>query len=418
MPNTDNNLKRNLLFNTVGNLVYFFCQWLITGFLVKRLAPDEQTGLINAGLLATVANVTNIFVTLASYGMRSFQVSDLKGKYTNGEYIASRAVTVFASVALCLVTSLAAGYGQRELACIAAFLVYKLLEASSDVFHACAQKQGQMSIIGVSYFFRGLLSATCFAAVYAASGDVVLSLSVMTAVCVAFSVLCDIYGTRRYYIPTGGARIRRVGALLLECLPLAAYSFLNTGAESVPKLILGRVWGDEVMGIYGLSYSPVLILKVGVSFMFTPFLTLFSRLHADGDKKRFVSLTLKICAGVAALMLAAAGAVIPLGHWGLGLLYGERVADYSYLLPPMVFCAGFTSLVMFLCMLLTVTRCIRGLIIGTAAGLAVSAAASALLVPALGMTGASLSCLAALFCELAVLFPFLIKSAGSRAMHN
>ncbi len=412
MPNTDSNLKRNLLFNTAGNIVYFLCQWLITGFLVKRLAPDEQSGLVNAGLLAAASSAVNVFLTLASYGMRSFQVSDLKGRYTNGDYIASRAVTVTAAAVLCLAAALAAGYEARLVVCIAFFLVFKLIESVSDVFHGFAQKRDRMDIIGVSCLCRGVLSAVCFSAVYAATGNIVPALAVMAAVCAAFSAYRDIYKTRPYYLPTGGASARRVAALLLECLPLAAYSFLNTGAASIPKLVLERVWGDAVMGIYGLTNSPVLILQVGVSFMFAPFLTSFSRLHADGDKKGFLSLTFKICAGVAALTLAATAAVVPLGRWGLGLLYGEGVAAHSYLLPPMVLCSGLTSLVIFLCMLLTVTRCFKGLIAGTAAGIALSAAASALLVPSLGMTGTSLACLVALVCELAVLVPFLAASAG------
>ncbi|MDO4567053.1 MAG: hypothetical protein Q4B42_06955, partial [Oscillospiraceae bacterium] len=96
----------------------------------------------------------------------------------------------------------------------------------------------------------------------------------------------------------------------------------------------------------------------------------------------------------------------PLGSWGLNLLYGAQVAAQSGLLPLMVGCTVLTSLTLFYCMLLTVLRDMRGLIISTAAALAASFALSAPLINAYEMYGASLATLAALALECAALAAF------------
>ena len=262
-------LKRNLLFNTVGNIVYFACQWLVTGFFIKRLS-DAATGDYNAGLIATAMIVTNVFLTLASYGMRAYQVSDIKDKYKSGDYILSRVITVAAAVLLCVIYSLVIGYAGEQFWCIMLFLVYKLIEAVTDVFHGFCQKNERMDIIGISYAVRGVASVAVFCLVFSLTKNVNFTLLLMTLLCLAFSAVYDIALTRRFYLP---AERSKNGAwrLLLECLPLAVYVFLNTAAASVPKLALERLMGTETIGVYNLVNSPVLILQVGLAFLFTPF---------------------------------------------------------------------------------------------------------------------------------------------------
>ena len=62
-------LKRNLIFNTVGNAIYYLSQWVITGWLVQKLSGEQ--GAYNAGLLSTAATIANMFIGLAGFGMRN-----------------------------------------------------------------------------------------------------------------------------------------------------------------------------------------------------------------------------------------------------------------------------------------------------------------------------------------------------------
>ena len=61
-------LRRNFLWNTFGQITYMMCQFLC-GIFVVRLAGAQQSGFYNVAL-----TVTNIFLSLASFGMYSFQV--------------------------------------------------------------------------------------------------------------------------------------------------------------------------------------------------------------------------------------------------------------------------------------------------------------------------------------------------------
>ena len=414
MDNSARTLKRNLLFNTVGNIIYFVCQWLITGFFVKRLSGDA--GLVNAGLLATAMAATNVFLTLASYGMRTYQVSDISDKYSSGDYIASRFITVAAALLLCAGYTFAVGYGGEQAACIMIYLVYKLSEAATDVIHGCAQKRERMDIIGISYAARGVISVALFCLSLLMGKSLVFALGAMTAGCWIFCALYDLRAAKPYYSPARRSDAKAPWRLLLECAPLAVYVFMNTAVGSIPKLALERISGTVAIGIYNLVNSPVLILQVGVAFLFTPFITLFSGKLASGDTRGFRALAAKITLGVFAVgLLAALAMLTPLGAWGLQLLYGDpSVTEQSGLLVPMAACTVLTSLALFYCMLLTVLRDMKGLIISTALGIAVSALISAPLISASGMFGASYATIAALLAECAALVYFVLRGTKPR----
>lgn len=409
---SQDNLKRNLFFNTAGNLLYFFCQWIITGLLVKSLAVTEDAGIINAGMLATASSVTNMFMVLGGYGMRNFQVSDINGKYSNGTYIRSRIITVTASFVLVAGYTLILGYSPEQTVCIFFFYIWKIVETITDVFHGFAQRADRMDVIGISSAVRGIISVVVFAALYSLTHSLNIALGTYALLCVAFSAWYDIYRNRGMYVPLGSADKESVRALLIECLPLALYAFCTTTTGTIPKLFLGRIWGDSVMGVYGLVNSPVLILQVGVALLFGPFVVRFARMYSEGNRSGFLKLTGIISLGVAGLTGICIIGVLLLGRFGLNLLYGPTVAEYDYLLPPMVICAGLTALMQLFCTLLTVVRCMKGLLISTAASMALSAGASALLVPKYGLKGTNAAAIIAIAFEIVLLGLFLYKTVN------
>ncbi len=408
------NLKRNLFFNTAGNLLFFVCQWLITGLLVKSLAVTEDVGIINAGMLATASSVTNMFMVLGGYGMRNFQVSDISGKYTNGTYIRSRIITVTVSFVLVTGYVLILGYSAEQTVCIFFFYIWKIIETVTDVFHGFAQRADRMDVIGISSAVRGIISVGAFAVVYSITHSLITALGIYALLCVVFSAWYDIYRNRGMYMPMGPADKDSLRDLLIECLPLALYAFCTTTTGTIPKLFLGRIWGDSVMGVYGLVNSPVLVLQVGVALLFGPFVVRFARMYSGGNRKGFLRLTGIISLCVVGLTGICIVGVLLLGKFGLNLLYGATVAEYDYLLPPMVICAGLTALMQLFCVLLTVVRCMKGLLISTAASMALSAAASAVLVPRYGLNGTNTAAITAIAFEIVMLGIFLYRTVNRK----
>ena len=127
MENKKISVQKSILWNSVGSLIYLATQWLIT-ILVVRLA-----GVDAAGNLTLAMSVGNLMYSIALFGMRNFQVSDIAEEFKNGIYIASRIITCIASVGVGIIYVLFMSYTKEQRWCIGIYCIFKASEALYDV---------------------------------------------------------------------------------------------------------------------------------------------------------------------------------------------------------------------------------------------------------------------------------------------
>ena len=130
--------------------------------------------------------------SLAVYGMRNFQVSDTNEKYSNGLYISSRIFTGSAALFGCIIYTLVLSYSPEQKLCIIIYFVYKLSEALFDVFAGIYQKMWRLDYVGKSFTIRGVLTLGTFSAALFLSGNLVITLLIMTVCCLLSVCLYDI----------------------------------------------------------------------------------------------------------------------------------------------------------------------------------------------------------------------------------
>lgn len=391
-------LKKNLIFNTAGSLLFYVCQASIN-LLVVALAGVEANG-----LLATAMTIANVALSAASYGMRTFQVSDLSGKYSDRTYLHSRYITVSAAFVGCMAFAFVNSYTAEQRWVIALFTLYRLVESWSDVWHGFLQKAERMDIVGISFGARGLLTAACVVGGLLATHSLIAMLALLVVLNAGYVLAVDIpLARRRADFSAQGAA--GVWPLLAECLPLAAYSFLNTSIGSVPRYYCERILGSVQLNYFANVFLPVMVLQVAVIYLFVPFITAFARMWAGRERAAYYR-ALRWLAGLLAALWAvgAAGAAL-LGKWGLSLLYPStpEILGYAPLLQPLVVATLLTVLATVLCHLLTIARHMKGLIAGNLAGLVAALAVSAPLIRAFDVYGAALATIAGIGVQALVL---------------
>ena len=391
-------LKKNLIFNTAGSLLFYVCQASVN-LLVVALAGVEANG-----LLATAMTIANVALSAASYGMRTFQVSDLSGKYSDRTYLHSRYITVSAAFVGCMAFAFVNSYTAEQRWVIALFTLYRLVESWSDVWHGFLQKAERMDIVGISFGARGLLTAACVVGGLLATHSLIAMLALLVVLNAGYVLAVDIpLARRRADFSAQGAA--GVWPLLAECLPLAAYSFLNTSIGSVPRYYCERILGSVQLNYFANVFLPVMVLQVAVIYLFVPFITAFARMWAGRERAAYYR-ALRWLAGLLAALWAvgAAGAAL-LGKWGLSLLYPStpEILGYAPLLQPLVVATLLTVLATVLCHLLTIARHMKGLIAGNLSGLAAALAVSAPLIRAFDVYGAALATIAGIGVQALVL---------------
>lgn len=390
-----NSLGRDMAFNSMGSLFYLLCQWLLT-VLVVPLCSFEA-----AGILTLAISLTNVFFTLATFGIRIFQVSDSQGKYGPGLYISTRVLTCLFSFVLCAVFLLCnRQYTSEQVLCVLFYMLYRIGEALVDVFAGEEQRAYRFDYVGLSFLFRGIATLLSFSLTLYFTRNLTLTLLVMAVITLGVVLVYD----RRQVKALTGFRLhlslRQSLPLLREAWPLMLNSALLTLLTAVPRYFLEMYHGSELLGYFGSVSTPAVIIQAGCSFIYTPLVAPLTSRFASRDLRGFRRMLLLALGGVmgfAACMFLGAAL---LGRWGLTLLFGQAILPYAYLLLPVL---GFTlciSLIYFLEVPLTIGRRLKVMTAIHGGAVALVSVVSLLAIPAHGLQGILLALYTGAGCDM------------------
>ena len=147
---------RDSLLYTVGYILCLISQWALTVVIV------QITGLSDSGYFALAISVCSVFFFIASYGMRSYQISDINCQYSDAVYIASRKYTTLVGLAACIVYSILGGYDVRQIVIIILFMLFRCCEAIYDVLHGVWQRNGNLKSVGISLCVKAFVNFAAF----------------------------------------------------------------------------------------------------------------------------------------------------------------------------------------------------------------------------------------------------------------
>lgn len=401
-------LGKNMLWNSVGSIVYLAAQWLITVVVVRL-----SNGFDAAGALALGMSVSNIFTPIGQYKIRPYQVSDVEGDYTARQYIAHRILTMGIAFAVMIIYALAT-CPANQLEAIYLYGAYSFGPIFADVLHGEDQRADRMDYIGVSYILRGIASITVFSLVLWQTNSLELSLVAMTVVTFALIAIYDVPKTRGL---VGSIKPdfnkRKVFSLFKTCAPAVLALLFCSAVPAIPRQVLSGTNGADALGIYASVAAPVLIVQMGAQYVYSPMLTEFARRFRTGDVKGFSRLLLKVTGAIT--LIAGVGVVgfELAGAWLLDFLYGNGISEYTYTLPPLVLCTVLTAYVWFIGDLLIVIRDMKGNLITYGISMIVCLLSMYVLISEFGMNGVSYTVI--LSFGLALVFAIVRIAASARS---
>lgn len=322
-------MKKDIAWNTFGNIFYGFCTWVIT-ILVVRMGSFTD-----AGYLSLAMTTSSTYNAIALFAMRNYQITDSGHLYSDGEYVSSRIISCLAAYVFLAVAAVFSG-SMYQAICIIAFMPVRLSEAYSDVFHGIDQMHDRYDLIGKSFTLRGIAVIVIFIAGMAVSGNLALTLGLISIATFAISILWDQRLTSK--ITTIEMRLKdsKILKLYLSCLPLMLFTFFMGMQMMYAKAVLSDVVGVTKQGIYASISNPTYAIQVMGAALFAPFLPVLAEYLKERDIQGFnrgVRKVTGILVVFSALVLVAASL---LGRWVLGIFFGKEILDYYELFIPVV----------------------------------------------------------------------------------
>lgn len=344
-------LRSNVFWNSVGTLFYCGCQWLLTVLVVYF-----KGGYTDAGVLSLAMSISNVLGIVASLNLRTFQVSELEGRFSDGDFLINRVLASMIALALCICVVTYRGYGGFERLCICLFMVFKISEALADVLHGIDQKAWRLDIAGKSFIMRGFSTLIAMVSGIFFGGSLIITIILMAFFAHLIIFFYDYKQCKRLCCPQFCFNRSNILELVKIGVPLALYAILLNLISIYPRFQIEEQYGKELLGVFSSISTPTVLVTQLASFIFSPLMGVFAEHRKKHDAKRINQLLLMLIGTTSFIGMAAVVMGKWLGEWVLVVLFGESIREYVYLLIPIIFSAILTALIWLLSGLLTVFK--------------------------------------------------------------
>lgn len=350
-------IAKDMIINTIGNLVYCICQWVMTILVVRFVSYKE------AGYLSLAMSTSSTFSTISHFSMRNFQVSDINNEFSVDEYVGSRIATCLLALVTCFVYAINST-DTYQMICIDAFMIIRIIEGFVDVFHGVDQKSGNYEIIGKSCLYRGIASLVGFLFGLIVFKNTFLAIAITALFNALVFVFYDVFNTIKMIRINPIIWNNHIKKLLAKCFPLVICTFLFSAIPLIAKTTLQNQYGTELLGIYSSISSPTIVVQIVASYAFSPLLPHISDSYSKGRYTQIIEFIKKMLLFFLGFSLLIIVCAFIFGKLGLSLLYGSSILDYYDLFIPIVLCTLMTSFIYVFISIATAFRMQIEMIIG------------------------------------------------------
>lgn len=319
---------KEMLLNLWATFVYFFSQWLLI------IAITRFKGYDNAGTFTLSVSFSNIFGYIGRFGIRGFQVGDVRFKYSDNQYISSRIITSAASILPFGIALAVCDYRPNlEAACLA-MMCYKLLEGFDDVWAGSMQRRHRYDWIAISYTAKAMLPFAGF--VLMMQMEAPLHLCIWSMVFLYLSILLfydfpHLTKAAPFRWSIGGLR-----QLHLQCIPLMVMTILDAIIVYLPRNAVEKVLGAQELGYYGTISIIVVVFSTLAGSVWGSVLTRYSEIIQERRWRDFSKITaaVSLTLGAVALLAITVGNLV--GPFFYQLLFGAEILSHMNLLFPVL----------------------------------------------------------------------------------
>ena len=346
------------LWNMIGSTIYAMASMILT-YLTIRIISGKEGGIFAIGL-----TLGQMFIYIAYYEMRNFQVTDENNKYNFSEY---HAVKIFNCILMMIVS---AGYiwmkhyDAYKATVIFMVCLYRMLDGYADVYEAEFHHKGRLDLAGKSMAFRTVISVGLYFIILGMTHNLIYALTGAI-----ISGIMGIYIFNIYIFDSVG-RIKCTWdkesflGILRDCFPLFLGMFLWTYLLSASRIAVDNVMPSEYQSYYQVLFMPVSVINLFAGFLIRPSLMELTDLKARNEKKKFWSIIRKMMIALMAFtVICMIGAYI-CGIPVLSLLVNCNLKEYRMMFVFLIFAGGFNAIAYLLYFVLTIFRSQLGIIAG------------------------------------------------------
>ncbi len=356
-------IQRSAVFwNALSATMNSFQTMVLLMVITRRGTMDDS------GIFVIAYAVGNLMLNVGKFGVRQFQVTDLREKYSFNTYVHSRKISsllmIILSVAYIGYNIAFNQYSAQKSIVILLICATKLIEAYEDVYHGLMQQKGRLDVASKILAIRLSVFVVGCAVVFLITADLIVTLTINTIVTLLLALFLNRIALNGLQYTGNKTDSGRVFDLIRECFPLCACMCMNMYVANAPKYIIDSVVDSEVQTCFNIVFMPVFIIALLANFIFQPCLKDLGNIWAEENLSGFIK---RICM-LAGVVVAACAAVTAVGAFigtdVLGYIYKVDLSEYNRILIIFMLSGGIIALQNLFIMAITVVRYQKYMIFG------------------------------------------------------
>ena len=346
--------KKDYIWNSIGS----FLQSAISPILL--IVITRLNGVGDSGLFSFAMSLSVVFWAISLWGGRTYQVSDVKKEFSNGDYIVVRfisslIVAVF-SISFCILS----GYDLIKTELIMVLVSFKILESIADSMYGVLQIHNKLYIVGISLTIKSVFGFIIFAIVDILTKNIVYGALSIFLVNIVVVIFYDIPWMK--HVESVGLtkkNIIQAVKIMKKTVEVFVVVFLTMFSLNIPRYFLDKYHYDQI-GYFGIMAMPITLLTLFISFVLQPNVVNLSELLKKKKIKEFTKIVSKIDFITFTLGILFVISSYLIGVWILNTVFGIDINNFRIDLTIMVIGAVANAFVSIYVNLLIILRRFKG----------------------------------------------------------
>lgn len=395
--------QQHALWNMIGSTIYAIASLLLTYLTIRMIGPDK------GGIFAIGLTLAQMFVYIAYYETRNYEVTDPENRYGFQSYHAVKTICCVAMMLVCVLYCILKQYDRYKFIVVMLVCIYRMLDGYADVYEGQFHKDGRLDLAGKSMAYRTVISVAIYLVTLAATKDLIVSLLLAVFSGILGILVFDVLIISTVKPLKLSFEASGLWGILKDCFPLFVGMFLWTYLLSASRIAVDNVMTSAEQSYYQVLFLPVSVINLFAGFMIRPSLIPLTELYAEREVKTFWGRICKMMFLLAGFTLFCMIMAYILGIPVLQLLAGCNLREYRLLFVFLIFAGGFNAAAYLLYYVLTIFRKQASIMLGYGTASVVALLSATRMTEMFGLWGAAMSYLISIVVLLIVFAVVIIK---------
>lgn len=316
-------MKKNYIWNTIGGFTFALTS-LFYSIILARLSTINNLGLYTFAF-ALACNT----VTLASFGGRTYQITDVNNNISTFSYIICRYLTTFFTIICLLIYLILNNYHPHKFLLILLICIFKYMEEISDVYYAIIHKNGQLFFVGKYQFIKSIYNVLSFILLTYFFNNLFLTFVILILLNLIFLIVIERKKAKRIDKWEYKLKKKEIAKYFKDNIYICLLTFLSLFITTIPRLIIDKNFSTDLQAIFGIIIMPATVMVLISGFILNPLIVKIAKNYKEKKYKLIENKVRNII-----LIILLVGLLCLIGGYILGVplfnfIYDMKLNNYK-----------------------------------------------------------------------------------------